>query len=86
MSHVTSLVLGTVNAPYSANLDAHELAACISDISAMNTAIGPVFSFFTEVQSSLQLAFIEEMGVKDGAVSVAKALQAKCGNPIFLAA
>lgn len=85
MSTVASKVLGTVNAPYGASLSAHQLASCISSVDAMNAAFGPVFSFFTEVKPSLQLDFIQEMGVEDGAKKVAALLQTQCANPIHLA-
>lgn len=86
MSAVASKVLGTVNAPYGANLSAHQLAVCISNLDAMKNAFGPVFSFFTEVKLDLQADFIQEMGVEDGAKSVAAYLQTQCVNPIPLAA
>lgn len=85
MSLVASKILGTVNAPYGANLSAHQLATCISSTDAMKAAYGPVFSFFTEVKPDLQLDFILEMGVEDGAKSVAAYLQTQCANPIPLA-
>ena len=71
MSAVASKVLGTVNAPYGANLSAHQLASCVSSLDAMKEAFGPVFSFFTEVKADLQLDFVKEMGVEDGAKTVA---------------
>lgn len=85
VSLVASKVLGTVNAPYGANLSAHQLASCISSTDAMKEAYGPVFSFFTEVKPELQMDFIKEMGIEDGAKSVAAYLQTKCANPIPLA-
>lgn len=85
MSAVTSKVLGTVNAPYGANLSAYQLASCVSDLDAMKEAFGPVFSFFTEVKPDLQLDFVKEMGVEDGAKIVAAYLQTQCANPIPLA-
>jgi hypothetical protein len=86
MSAVASKILGTVNAPYGANLSAHQLAACISSLETMKEAFGPVFSFFTEVKPNLQYDFIQEMGVEDGAKTVAAYLQTQCVNPIQLAA
>lgn len=85
MSVVASKILGTVNAPYGANLSAHQLASCISSLDAMKGAIGPVFSFFTEVKPELQAHFIQEMGIEDGAKFVAAYLQTQCSNPIPLA-
>ncbi len=86
MSAVASKVLGTVNAPYGANLSAHQLAACISSLDMMQEAFGQVFSFFTEVKLDLQEAFIQEMGIEDGAKTVAAYLQTQCANPVPLAA
>ncbi|SDW13440.1 hypothetical protein SAMN04488041_101367 [Sulfitobacter pontiacus] len=85
MSAVASKILGTVNAPYGANLSAHQLASCISSLDAMKGAWGPVFSFFTEVKPDLQMDFIKEMGIEDSAKSVAAYLQGQCANPIPLA-
>jgi hypothetical protein len=86
MTLIESTVLGTVNAPYSAGLSACQLAMCISDIDAMKSAIGPSFSFFTEVKPDLQRAFAEQMGVSGSAVkAVAQFLQSQCANPIALA-
>ena len=87
MTFVESNVLGTINAPYSADLSACQLAACISDLTAMETAVGPVFSFFTEVKPDLQRAFAEQMGLSNAAVkAVAQFIQGHCANPIALAA
>lgn len=87
MTQVASKILGTVNAPYGADVSACELAACISNPDAMSKAIGPVFSFFTEVDPGLQSAFAEEMGLDAGAVKVvAQLIASKCGNHVALAA
>ncbi len=40
MAPVASKILGTVNAPYGANLSACQLAAAISDIEAAQSAMG----------------------------------------------
>lgn len=82
---MASKILGTVNAPYGTNLSAHQLATCISSADAMKEALGPVFTFFTEVHPDLQKEFIEEMGVEEGARSVAMYLQTQCINPFPLA-
>jgi len=63
MAKVASLVLATVNAPYGANLSAHQLAALITDPKSASEFNGPVFSFFSEVRLALQLQFIKEMDV-----------------------
>jgi len=86
VSSVVSKVLGTVNAPYSADVSAHQLAACITSLDTMQEAFGQVFSFFTEVKLDLQEAFIQEMGIEDGAKTVAAYLQTQCANPVPLAA
>jgi hypothetical protein len=85
MSTAASKILGTVNAPYGANLSAHQLASYISSLEAMQKALGPVFSFFTEVEAELQWDFVQEMGVEDGAKAVAAYLQTQCSNSIPLA-
>jgi hypothetical protein len=87
MSAVVSRVLGTVNAPYGANVSARQLASSIADLEVMKKAMGPTFAFFTEVAPDLQTAFIVEMGVDPmRARIVAKRLAAKCPYPIALAA
>ncbi len=87
MAHVASQVLGTVNASYSANLSACELAKVISDVSAVQSAVGPAFSFFSEVSPDLQMAFVSEMGLpRDKVKGVAKHLQSLCPFPLALAA
>lgn len=58
-----SLVISTVNAPCAEPLSASELAACLVDISAAKARMGPVLSFLSEVNPSLQMAFLAEMGV-----------------------
>ncbi|OOY22415.1 hypothetical protein BMI86_05395 [Thioclava sp. DLFJ5-1] len=86
MSQIASLVLGTVNAPYGANLSAHQLAQSISDIDAAKRAIGPVFAFFSEVPLELQNSFVSEMGLSPQKVhEVARHLQSSCPFPLALA-
>jgi len=86
MANATSKVLTTVNAPYSANLSACELAACISDLDTMSKATGPTLSFFTEVKLAHQNEFISAMGVsKKGVQSVANHIASKCPFEIALA-
>ena len=87
MTPSASKILGTVNAPYGADLSAHQLAHAISDIEAAQAAIGPVFSFFSEVAPQLQQAFLAEMGLPGQKVrKVAKYLQASCPFSLALAA
>ncbi|OOY02802.1 hypothetical protein [Thioclava sp. F28-4] len=86
MSQIASLVLGTVNAPYCANLSAHQLAKSISDIDAAKSTIGPVFAFFSEVPPELQNPFVSEMGLSpQKAHQVATHLQSSCPFPLALA-
>ncbi|ATU19585.1 hypothetical protein [Klebsiella pneumoniae] len=87
MTQIASKILGTVNAPYGANLSACQLAACISDIAAAQSAMGHVFSFFSEVAPELQNDFVAEMGLSAAKVRVvAETLQASCPFPLALAA
>lgn len=87
MSHVASQVLGTVNAPYDANLSACQLAEVISNLGAAESAMGPAFSFFSEVSPGLQTSFVTEMGLPhDKVQGVAKHFQSLCPFPLALAA
>lgn len=55
--NVDSLVLATVNAPYSKKLDAAALTACLRLPSSMRTVLGPMSSFFYDVDLDLQQKF-----------------------------
>jgi hypothetical protein len=55
--NVDSLVLATVNAPYSKKLDAAALAAFLRAPNSMRTALGPMSSFFYDVDIELQRKF-----------------------------
>lgn len=77
MANVASLVLATVNAPYGANLSAHQLAALIADPHSANHFNASVFSFFSEVSPALQQEFIDEMGADGEKVSVVANLMAQ---------
>ena len=57
------LVLATVNARYSANLDAAAIVACLSEPAAMKSASGPMSSFFYDVAIDLQREFARAHGV-----------------------
>lgn len=86
MTHVASQILGTVNAPYGANLSACQLADVISDVEAVQSAVGPAFSFFSEVSLELQSSFVLEMGLPQEKVQgVAKHFQSLCPFPLALA-
>lgn len=87
MAQAASKILGTVNAPYGANVSACQLAECISNVEAAQTAMGPVFSFFSEISPDLQNAFVAEMGLSAPEVrKVAEHLQKSCPFPLALAA
>lgn len=86
MAPVASKILGTVDAPYGANLSACQLATAISDIEAAQSAMGPAFSFFSEVSLELQVSFVSEMGLSHDKVrQVAKHFQTLCPFPLALA-
>ena len=87
MTSVVTSVLATVNAPYGANLSAHQLAARIVDSASLETFDAPVFAFFSEVDANLQHQFIDIMGVDhDQAHWMADQLAAKAGYALPLAA
>jgi hypothetical protein len=58
-----ALVLATVNAPYSKQLSAQELAHCLMDQAAAQAAPGHMSSFFGEVDPALQAAFASLFGI-----------------------
>ncbi|ETI62717.1 MULTISPECIES: hypothetical protein [Sphingobium] len=87
MAKAASLVLATVNAPYGANLSAHQLAALITDPKSASDFNAPVFSFFSEVSPALQLQFVQEMGVDaDKVCAVADQFSNLSGYALPLAA
>jgi hypothetical protein len=57
MSEHMALVLATVNAPYSEQLDSVALAHCLSDIDLAKQYPGQVSSFFQEVPVAQQMEF-----------------------------
>jgi hypothetical protein len=63
MMNVATQVLTTVNAPYGADVSAHQLAAMIADPKSATDFAAPVFAFFSEVPALTQKQFIEAMGV-----------------------
>ncbi|KZX93541.1 MULTISPECIES: hypothetical protein [unclassified Sulfitobacter] len=86
MVHVASKILGTVNAPYGENLSACQIATAISDMEAAQSAMGPAFSFFSEVSPELQLSFVSDMGLPHDKVrQVAEHFQTLCPFPLALA-
>lgn len=87
MSNVATMVLATVNAPYGADLSAHQLAAMIVDPKSATEFNAPVFSFFSEVPPAAQLEFIKGMGVNPADVeSVATQMAELSGYKLPLAA
>jgi hypothetical protein len=50
-------VLTTVNAPYSKQLEAQELAHCLENPAAARAVPGHMSSFFADVTPELQIAF-----------------------------
>jgi hypothetical protein len=81
------LVLSTVNAPYSQQLDAQTLAHCLLDLTAAKQTPGHVSSFFGEVEPVLQLEFAQLFDItKAQLVASAKAFAAYTGESYPLAA
>ncbi|PLU22311.1 hypothetical protein BMJ29_08670, partial [Sinorhizobium medicae] len=58
MSIVAVKVLSTGNAPYGTTLSAEQLAAKISDPASAVSFDPSAFSFFSEVDESLQISFL----------------------------
>ena len=86
MNNVT-LVLTTVNAPYSEQLDAQTLAHCLIDQAAAKAKPGHMSSFFGEVDPALQVAFAESFNISQAAlVTAAKAFAEYSGESYPLAA
>ncbi|PYB69691.1 hypothetical protein [Rhizobium wuzhouense] len=73
MKPIDSLVLGTVNAPYSKKLDAAGLVACILDPDESKAAAGPMSSFFYEISPALQMQFAEAHSIPTAALRAAAA-------------
>ena len=61
--NLDTLVLATVNAPYSLKLDAADVVACLCNPAAMRAASGPMSSFFYDVAVELQREFALAHGV-----------------------
>ena len=82
-----ALVLTTVNAPYSVQLTAHELAHCLINQAAAQAVPGHMSSFFGEVTPALQLDFASQHGITPLALkAAAKAFSAYSGESYPLAA
>jgi len=82
-----ALVLTTVNAPHSKQLDAQELAACLLDEAAAQAMAGHMSSFFGEVTPALQVHFAGQFGITSSQLkAAAKAFGAYSGESYPLAA
>jgi hypothetical protein len=83
----TTLVLTTVNAPYSEQLDAQALAHCLIDPTAAKAKPGHMSSFFGEVDPALQMSFAAEFNIPHAAlVAAARAFAEQSGESYPLAA
>ena len=58
-----AFVLTTVNAPYSKQLSAQQLAYCLLDQTAAKAAPGHMSSFFGEIDPAYQLDFASQFGI-----------------------
>jgi hypothetical protein len=84
---IAALVLTTVNAPYSKQLDAQQLAYCLVDHEAAKAVPGHMSVFFGEVKPELQQAFAELFNVSHAQLSTAaKAFADYSGETYPLAA
>jgi hypothetical protein len=82
-----AIVLTTVNAPYSEQLDAPALAHCLLDQAAAKQVPGHVSSFFGEVEPALQLEFAQLFNIAEAdLIASAKAFAAYTGESYPLAA
>ena len=83
----TMLVLTTVNAPHSEQLDAQTLACCLLDPAKAKSKPGHMSSFFGEVDPALQVGFAESFNIPHAAlVTAAKAFAEYSGESYPLAA
>ena len=82
-----ALILTTVNASYSEQLDAPELAHCLLDPAAAKAVPGHMSSFFGEVKPALQVGFASLFGItKQQLAAAAKAFAKYSGESYPLAA
>ena len=82
-----AIVLTTVNAPYSEQLDAQGLAHCLLDQTAAKAAPGHMSSFFGEVTPALQVEFAHLFNITNAElVAAAKAFATYSGECYPLAA
>jgi len=69
MKNVATQVMTTVNAPYGADLSAHQLAVMLADPKSADDFNAPVFSFFSEVPVGVQKQFLNVMGIDEAKAS-----------------
>jgi hypothetical protein len=82
-----SLVLTTINAPHSKQLDAQQLAYCLQNQAAAEAMAGHMSVFFGEVDPALQVGFASLFGITEPElVTAAKAFAAYSGASYPLAA
>ena len=82
-----ALVLTTVNAPYSEQLDAQQLAYCLKNQAAAKAVPGHMSAFFGEVKPELQVGFASQFQITEPElVSAAKAFAQYSGESYPLAA
>jgi hypothetical protein len=82
-----ALVLATVNAPYSQQLDAQGLVHCLLDQAAAKAVPGHMSSFFGEVEPALQIGFAHLFNITDTELmAAAKAFAMYSGESYPLAA
>ncbi|MCW1430897.1 hypothetical protein [Novosphingobium sp. JCM 18896] len=87
MSSVATIVLAMVNAPYGADLCAHQLATMLTDPESATGFSASVFAFFSEIPPALQMDFIEEMELDAAqATKVANRIAEVSGYALPLAA
>jgi hypothetical protein len=82
-----ALVLTTVNAPYSKQLNAQELANCLLDQAAAKAVPGHMSAFFGEVKPALQVDFASLFHISESQLATAaKAFAMYSGENYPLAA
>jgi hypothetical protein len=82
-----ALVLTTVNAPHSKQLNAQRLADCLKNQAEAKAVAGHMSVFFGEVDPALQLAFASLFGITEPElIAAAKAFAAYSGASYPLAA
>jgi hypothetical protein len=82
-----ALVLTTINAPHSKQLDAQQLAHCLKNQAAAKAVAGHMSVFFGEVDPALQVGFASLFGITESElVAAAKAFAEYSGASYPLAA